>query len=343
MTGQFHHARLMSEEAERLAQRRGQILLLAEALNARAFIEEFDGHYQVALRYTDRALELAAHLPGHRVPGLSYLARARAYRYLWNSLSEAERTREAGLLDEALAAATQAAGLLRSSPGDRVGALLERGCIYRELARRRLSEGRQQEAAEAAHKSRSDLERVAVLAAALDLPRQQSLAWTDLGWLDYYLGEVEDVEQALQQAYEPLPEGYLFPEKGPLPPMAESKQKKEAALPFWSALGKAEMLKGHLALDQALGNSTNGHHQEQLRAAAKHITLSLAYDELVADSNFELARAEGGLHARIVQDGLDISTFHQHARQVAEEQGLSQPTRLQDFLQRMFGAAELWS
>ena len=125
--------------------------------------------------------------------------------------------------------------------------------------------------------------------------------------------------------------------------MAESKQKKEAALPFWSALGKAEMLKANLALDQALNNSTNGHHQAQLRAAAKHITLSLAYDELVAASHSELTSAEEGLHSRIVQDDLDISTFHQHARQVAEEQGLSQPTRFQDFLQRMFGPADLWS
>jgi tetratricopeptide (TPR) repeat protein len=343
LTGQFHHARLKAEEAERLAQRRGQIHLLAAALNARAFLEGLDHHYQVALRYADRALEAAAKLPGHRVRGLSHLARARAYRHLWNSLCDDERVREAGLLDEALAAATQAAGLFRSSPAERVGALLERGCIYRELARWRHAEGRKEEAAEAAHKSQSDLERVTVLAAALDLPRQQSLAWTDLGWLGYYLGKVEDVELALQHAYETLPEEYLFPERGALPPMAESKQKKEAALPFWSALGKAEMLKANLALDQALNNSTNGHHQEQLHAATKHITLSLAYDELVADSHFELTQAEGGLHARFVQDDLDISTFHQHARQVAEEQGLSQPTRFQDFLQRMFGSADVWS
>ena len=342
-TGQFHHARLKAEEAERLAQRRGQTHLLAEALNARAYVEGLDHHYQVALRYADRALEAAAKLPGHRVRGLSHLARARAYRYLWVSLSEPERARETGLLDEALAAATQAAGLLRSSPAQRVGALLERGCIYRELARWRHAEGRKEEASEAAHKSQSDLERVTVLAAALNLPRQQSLAWTDLGWLEYYLGKEEDVEQALQQAYEPLPQEYLFPEQGPLPPMAESRQKKEAALPFWTALGKAEMLKANLALDQALSHSANGSHKKLLHTAAKHITLSLAYDELVADSHFELTRAEEGLHARIVQDDLDISTFHQHARQVAEEQGLNQPTRFQDFLHRMFGSAELWS
>jgi len=341
MTGQFHHARLMAEEAERLAQRRGQMNLLALALNVRAFVEGYDHHYQVALRYADRALEVAARLPGNRVRGLSHLARARAYRYLWNSLCESERSREAGLLDEALADATQAAGLLRADPADRVGALLERGCIYRELARWRQSQGKAQEAAEAAHKSRSDLERVTVLAGALNLPRQQSLAWTDLGWLGYYLGRTEEVEQALQQAYQPLPETYLFPAQGALPPMAE--QKQEASLPFWSALGKAEMLKANLALDRALANSTNGHHQEQLRAAAKHITLSLAYDELVADSYFELTRAEEGLHARIVRDDLDINAFHRYARQVAEDQGLSQPTRLQDFLHRMFGPADLWS
>ena len=341
MTGQFHQARLKAEEAERLAQRRGQMYLLAEALNARAYLEGLDHHYQVALRYAERALEVAAKLPGHRVRGLSHLARARAYRYLWNSLSETERAREASLLDEALAAATQAAGLLRSSPAERVGALLERGCIYRELARWRHGEGKREDAAEAAHKSQSDLERVTVLAAALDLPRQQSQAWTDLGWLEYYLGKEEGVERALLQAYEPLPQEYLFPEQGALPPMAESKQKKEAALPIWNALGKAEMLRANVALDQALSNSANGHHKELLHAAAKHFTLSLAYDELVANSHFELTRAEEGLHQRIVQDDLDVGAFHQYARQVAEEQGLSQPTRFQDFLHRMFGSADL--
>lgn len=343
MTGQFHHARLMAEEAERLAQRRGQTNLLAVALNVRAFVEGLDHHYQVALRYADRALEAAAQLPGDRVSGLGYLARARAYRYLWSSLSEAERARDAGLLDEALASATQAVGLLRSSPADRVGALLERGCIYREQARWQHAQGKKADAAEAAHRSESDLERVTVLAGALNLPREQSLAWTDLGWLGYYLGHADGVEEALQQAYQPLPTEYLFPEQGALPPMAQREQKKEAALPLWSALGKAEMLKANLALDQALAHSTNGHHQQNLRAAAKHITLSLAYDELVSDSYFELTRAEEGLHSRIVQDDLDIQTFHQYAKQVAEEQGLNQPTRFQDFLQRMFGPAELWA
>ncbi len=343
MTGQFHHARLMAEEAERLAQRRGQMNLLAAALNVRAFVEGYDHHYQVALRYADRALEAAIQTPGNRVRGLSHLARARAYRYLWNSLCERERACEAGLLDEALADATQAASCLRAHPADRVGALLERGCIYRELARWRQAQGKKREAAEAAHKSQSDLERVAVLAGALNLPRQQSLAWTDLGWLRYYLGQTQDVEQALQQAYGPLPEDYLFPQQGALPPMAEEEQKREAALPYWSALGKAEMLKANLALDQALNNSANGHHQEQICAAAKHFTLSLAYDELVADSYFELTRAEEGLHSRIVQDDLDISAFHQYARQAAEEQGLSQPTRFQDFLQRVFGPSDLWT
>jgi tetratricopeptide (TPR) repeat protein len=339
--GEFHRARLLGEEAERLARRGGQNHLLAQTLNVRAFVEAFDDHHRAALRYADRALEIGTQLPSERMRGLSHLARARAYRYLWASLCEEDRKREAGLFEEAVKEANQAVSLLRGAPADRVGALLERGCIYRELARLHHSEGRGEEAQEIADRSRQDLERVAVLAAALGLRRQQSLAWTDLGWLCYYLGRVDEVQEALQQAYQPFPAEYLFPERGPLPPMAQEKKRDEASLPCWSALGKAEMLKAYLALDQALGAPGEGQEQ-QLRTAVRHITLSLAYNELIADSYFELTRAEEGLHRRIVQDGLSIKAMHQYARQVAEEQELRQPTRFQTFLSRMFGPTDLW-
>jgi len=343
LTGEFHRARLLAEEAERLAQRRGQLHMLAVTLNVRAFVEAFADRQRDALRYTDRALEISAQLPDQRVQGLSHLARARAYRYLWGALSEAEKKREANLFDNAIKEASQAANLLRGAPGDRVSALLERGCIYRELARLHHAAGRTEEAEEIAQKSRADLERVAVLAGALDLPRLHSLAWTDLGWLNYYLDQPDEIEESLAQALRPFPAEYLFPADGPLPSMAQGERKREACLPFWSALGKAEMLKGYLALDQALAASGNEHHHEQLQAAAKHITLSLAYDALVADSYFELTRAEEGLHLRIVQDGLSIRALHQCAKNAAEGQGLEQPTRFQEFLERMFGPADLWA
>jgi tetratricopeptide (TPR) repeat protein len=89
-TGDFHTARLLADEAERLARRRGQDHMLATNLNVRALVEEFDGHHQVALRYTDRALEVAARLPNQRVQGLIRSTRARAYRNLWSSLADAE-------------------------------------------------------------------------------------------------------------------------------------------------------------------------------------------------------------------------------------------------------------
>jgi tetratricopeptide (TPR) repeat protein len=343
LTGEFHQARLLSEEAERLAQRRGRLHMLAATLNVRAFVEAFGDRYRDALRYADRSLEISEQLPDQRLQGLSHLARARAYRYLWATFSQAEKKREAGLIDTAVKEASQAANLLRGVPVDRVTALLERGCIYRELARLHHAAGRSEEATQIGQKSRADLERVAVLAGALDLPRLHALAWIDLGWLSYYLGQPEAIEGALQQAYRPFPAEYLFPAEGPLPPMAQGVQKREAALPFWSALGKAEMLKGYLALDQALAASGNEHHQEQLQAAASHITLSLAYDALVADSYFDLTRAEEGLHLRIVQDGLCIKTLHQNATEAAETQGLAQPTRFQQFLDRMFGPADLWA
>ncbi len=343
LTGEAHHARLLAEEAERLARRSGKEHMLAMTLNVRALVEEHDDHHKAALRYTDQALDVAARLPSPRVRGLIHLTRARAHRYLWNALTDNERQREPQFFPEALKEANQAVKLLRHSPTDRVETLLERGCVYRDLARRYHELGKQDEAKEFAGRSRDDLERAAVLAGAIDLPRQQALAWTNLGWLYYYLGQEDRMEETLKQAYAPFPADYFFPAKGPVPPMAEKRRKREATLPFWSTLGKVEMLKGYLTLNQALATNGRQNPQDGLLAAAEHITLSLAYDELVADSYFDLRKAEERLHKRIMQDGLSIRALHQCAEQAADKHQLEKPTRFQQFLNRMFGPAELWT
>jgi tetratricopeptide (TPR) repeat protein len=342
LTGACHHARLLAEEAERLARRKGKQHVLALTLNVRALVEAYDDHHRAALRYTDRALEAAADLPSQRVRGLIYLTRARVHRYLWNSITDTERRREPTFFDEALKEANQALSLLRDGPADKVEALLERGCIYRELARLYHGDGKIDEADEFASRSRSDLERVALLAAAINLPRHQALACTDLGWLFYYLGKGAEAQQALDQACQVFPPEYLFPPQGPLPPLAQPGRKAEATLPFWSTLGKAEMLRAYLSLDQALaasGQDRVGH----LQTAVRHITLSLAYDKLIADTYFDLSRAEEGLHKRIIHDGLSIKALHHYASQAAEAQGLQPPTHLQAFLGRLFGSADLWA
>jgi hypothetical protein len=343
LTGELHHARLLAEEAERLARRNGKEHMLAMTLNVRALVETYDDHHKAALRYTDRALDVASRLPAPRVRGLIHLTRTRAHRYLWDSLSEMERQHETQLFPEALKEANQAVKLLRNSPSDRVEALLERGCVYRELARLYRHQGKAEEATQFAEQSHNDLERAAVLAGAIDLPRQQALAWTNLGWLYYYLGEASKIEETLERATTPFPPEYLFPPDGPFPPMAQKEFKGEATLPFWSTLGKIEMVHAYLALDQAqaaLGQEDGG---GPLLEAVRHITLSLAYDELVAGSTFELIKAEERLHRRILHDDLSIRSLHRYAEQVAEERGLSQPTHFQGFLDRMFGPAELWS
>jgi tetratricopeptide (TPR) repeat protein len=343
LTGEFRRARLLTEEAERLARYRGNGHMLALTLNVRALVEELDSHHRAALRYAEQALAVAEDLPSPRVRGLIHLTRARAHRYQWHSLTEEERKHEPSPFGQALAEANEAVRLLRNNPADRVEALMERGCVYREIARVHHAAGSREEARESAQKSRKDFERVVVLARAMDQPRQQALAWANLGWLYYYTGEVEKVSETLAQAYLPFPKDYLFPTRGPTPPMANKGRKDEATLPYWSTLGKVEMLKAYLALDQARTTSNNDSGQTHLQAAVKHITLSLAYDELVAEAHFELARAEESLHRRILQDNLSIRSLHQHAHQVAEEQALDQPTPFQSFLDRMFGPADLWT
>jgi len=343
LTGEFHHARLLAEEAERLARRSGKEHMLAMTLNVRALVEGYGDHHRSALNYADRALDVAARLPSPRVKGLIFLTRARAHRYLWDSLTEAEQQLGPQAFPEALIEANQAVKLLRNNPTDRVEALLERGCVYRGLARAHHLQGNTDDARELAEKARKDLERAAVLASAIDLRPQQASAWTNLGWLHYYVGQTEEMDSALEQAYSPLPAEYLFPAQGALPPIAQNGQKREATLPYWSILGKAEMLRAYLALDQALAACGKEEHEASLRAAVRHITLSLAYDELIADAYFDLTKAEENLHRRILQDGLSIKSLHQYAQEVAKERGLEEPTRFQEFLNRMFGTADLWT
>jgi hypothetical protein len=177
----------------------------------------------------------------------------------------------------------------------------------------------------------------------MDLPDQQALAWTNLGWLWYYTGQIEEAYEALQQATSSIPRGYVLPPQGTLPPMGEGRRRGEACLPFWSTLGKAEMLRAYISLDQAQVAPSPEEQGERLKEAVRFITLSLAYDEQIADEHFDMTRAEAGLHRRIVQDRLSIASLHQRAQQVAEEQHLQRPTRFQRFLERMFGSADLWA
>jgi tetratricopeptide (TPR) repeat protein len=343
LIGQSHRARLLVDEAERLARRSGKEHMLAVTLNVRALVELYDDHHRTALHYTDRALETAADLPAFRVRGLIYLTRAKAHRYLWDSLTEAEKKCQPDFFDEALKEANQAVSLLRNSPSDRIDALLERGCIYREMARihhlREAVEGGE----DLAEKSRADFERAAVLAGAINILGQQALAWINMGWLFYYLGDLDEVEEILAQAYAPFPPEYLFPAHGPLPPMAQPDTKREATLHYWSTLGKAEMLRANIALDQALAAAGEDAYESHLKEAVDHITLSLGYDGLVADEYFDLSRAEKGLHKRILHDSLSIRALHQQAQAVAAERDLLQLTRFQEFLNRIFGPIDLWA
>jgi tetratricopeptide (TPR) repeat protein len=343
LLGRVHPARLLTDEAERRARRSGKEYVLALALNVRALVEGYGDHPQAALRYTDRALRMARGLRAPRVLGLIYLTRARTHRYLLASTIEEGARRDPRLLARALKEVNQAVNLLKNNPPDRVAALIERGTMHRELARVHYSQHREVEAVQSARMSARDLERAIALAGAMDLPDQCALAWVNLGWLWYYAAQTEEAAKALQAGYSSIPTDYLFPSHGPLPKMAEGKKKGEARLPFWGTLGKAEMLKAYMALDQTRAALTKEDRERHLEEAVKHVMLSLAYNEQIAREGFEVARAEEGLHRRIMEDHLSIGQLHKHACQVAQSQGLHQPTRFQAFLDRMFGPADLWA
>jgi tetratricopeptide (TPR) repeat protein len=337
LVGECHHGRLVTEEAGRWARRLGQEYMLALALNARALVEEYDRHHKAALAYSDQALGIARGLLAPRLRGLIYLTRARAHRHLmedqvWQGMAGAAE------FDEAIKDANQAVNLLKNNPPDRVVALIERGCLYREVARWHYRHDDQVEAVQAVRRSRRDLERTLTLAGIMDLAEQQALAWTHLGWLSYYTGQTEEAQQALEQAVACIPADYAFGQREQMPAMTREERKGEARLPFWNTLGQVEMIKAQIALDQALVSKEAG-----LEQAVRHISLALAYLAQAGDGHFDLNRTEERLHQRLLEDRLYIGLLHEHAGRVAAKLGLPQPSRFQEFLNRMFGPAELWA
>ena len=342
LVGEGHHARLVTEEAERLAHRLGQEYVLALALNARALVEEYDGHHKAALGYTDQALSIARGLSAPRLRGLIYLTRARAHRHLIDDGAPQKIAHEE-VFDDALKEANQAVNLLKNTPPDRLTALVERGCLHREIARWHYLHQDPEAARKAARHSQRDLERTVALAGVMDLADQQALAWNQLGWLWYYAGQIEDAGQALERATVCIPADYVFGHRSPLPPMAHEERKEKARLPFWNTLGKVELLRAYVALDRYLALPEQEAREQELKVAVRHMSLSLAYLAQTADEHFDLNRAEERLHRRILADRINIGALHDYARQVATEQGLAQPGRFQQFLNRMFGPADLWA
>ncbi len=350
LIGQFNQARLLAKEAEQRSRRSGGYYTLARALYARALIEVYDGCPQIALRYVNEALDLAERLRDSPLWGLVHLARARAYRYLWHSLTPEEKKsppdfwkqffkdayqeekKVPAFWKQPLEDAHRAVDFLKNEPPARIRALIERGCIYREMARELYQQRKREDALKFAEKSQRDFEEAAAMAGGIDLPSQQALAWTNLGWLHYYIDRKDRIEEALQRVYKVVPKEYLLPACGPEPPMAEKERKIEARLPFWSILGKAEMLEAWIALDC-----------ESLDEAVEHITLSLTYDELIAEEYFDITRAEEGVHRRFLSlKARDIKNLYQYVRDVANDRGLKKPTRFQRFLEHIYGPENLW-
>lgn len=338
LIGECHHARLLAEEAERCARRHGQDYTLAVALNVRALVEEYDGHHSVALRFTDNALTIVRGLRAARVRGLIYLTRVRVCRHLIEP-GAVYGTGEELFVDQALKEANQAVNLLKNNPPDRVTALIERGCLHREIARRHYEAGDQVAALQAARSAERNLERTVTLAGAMDLSDQQALAWTSLAWLWYYAGHNDEADNALREAARCVPPEYCFPALAQAP----GPRRQEARLPFWTTLGEGEMLRANIALDEFLHSDDEEEKSDRLKEAVNHITLGLTYYAQVANQYYELTRAEERLHKRMVQDRPNIGLLHRFARKVATEQGIQQPTRFQEFLDRMFGPADLWT
>ena len=337
LTGRFNHARIIIDEAEAQARRSVSRRPLAIALNTRALIETLDDHPRAALRLTDKALKIAEELDP-QAEGLIYLTRAKARRYLWASYTVEEKEGEWDeskkkwkLLDRALGEATKAVERLKKPPFFYVEALMERGCLYREVAREYYRIGNVNRAKEAANQSEQDFQRTIKLAEEYALPFITALAWVNLAWMFYYIKRLEKARNSLEKAYSVIP--YKELEKA-IAKYGSSIRPDKCICPLWSTLGKAEMLKAWLAMDE-----------RDLEEASKHITLSLAYDEKLAPEHFDIIRAERIVSERLRRMNLglqELRRLYRYAREAAQNYNLKQPTRFQRLLQNTFGPSNVW-
>jgi hypothetical protein len=152
------------------------------------------------------------------------------------------------------------------------------------------------------------------------------------------MGEDSAAWRTAQSIYTLIPADHCLNEK--LIPLIEYKSPVDSPyIPYWEVLARIEMLQCHLSLNEAHKNSKT--RNAALRKAVQYAARALAYNSLIADKYPAVERAETGLYKRILREAIPIELLHRYARELSQVNSITS-TKLQDFLTRMFGPAELW-
>lgn len=205
---------------------------------------------------------------------------------------------------------------IKDEPIRLVEAYNELGCTYRDWAALyRQQSSHLAEAVRLEAQAQDHLQNSGDLAAQHGFVVEQVDTLEDLAELRFNRKEHREALGLLEQVEEAIPKKYLFRSPAGLP------HTEEPISEFWAVLGKANLLRGHIALEQ--GNK---------REALWRYTMACTYFDLYSEHTILLDFATHVIHNRL--HGLDPDELAEHRRyvqQCAEKYGLTRPRLLDIF------------
>jgi len=293
--GHFTAAIQHCQDALALRRKDGRPFGIALSLNTLGKIETRNDQPNRARLHCETALSIFRALESNRGIGLACTALAEALRRQAN-LDLYSKDVSSKLLQRAQEYAEESAQIFREDvkePLSLIEALIEVGCVHRELVRGYVVEKKQEEIDRHKRASEAAFEELVEIATDGAFKYRAVDAYVNWMWLYYYAGESEQVDKIGNSLIEEIPPEYLFvPKEAPRTP--ESPQSW-----FWVQLGKARLLYGMVHFDAYCSERAELKRKglaaedarPQLAAAFEDWALSLAYNRRYSDSFRDLERA----------------------------------------------------
>ena len=345
LQGRFEEARYYVSEALEHFRRRGAFALQAQAYTHLADIENQAANYLEATRHINTALMIARVMTQPRIEGLALLTSAATRRYMSESptISDAERQRLIELAQKESAEASVIFGSDHRSlkvpdvvdKESDIRAEHDKGVAYRELYRlTRDPNLREQYLAQTI----TSLEKTRETARTEKLWNYDLDALLGLAWTYYYAALPAELQRTLAELDDEMKAH--FPHYR-LTPGGVPKRIKDMQVGVVNQFSKFFMLRGLMAMDRYQPHDPA--RSDALEEAAYYLTLSMAYNNLLAQSHQGIVRALFNIQPRLNDlDKRDLVAFFEAVEQAGQDLRLSRSqNRLWEELVNTFGPYDI--
>lgn len=345
-SGEFQDSLAHCHDALHLRYKLGARHNIALSLNTLGLIETRNDQPERACRHIEQALTIFTDLGQDRGIGLAAHALAEANRRMTNVEQLLSDEEVMDNLQSAEAYALQAVEIFTNKRPESfrlAEALIELGCVYRELTRHIQKDNpKRKEMYLNSEKALREAEK----RAGSEFAYRAVDALVNLGWLYYYYGEKGKAEALLIAENERIvgkyiPNEYLFTaEHNPIP----EKNIQDLVPWFWVQMGKADLLLGKIHFDRYRDHIEAGEIEKahmELREATRIWTLSLAYNRRYGEDYRDFNKGKQELYRELVELNIDEMKILKSSM-LATHKNYHIPKELQSFrlfLKNRFGIA----